>query len=588
MITIYVCSLLLGLFKRYITSWLKPGSAINHEHQIFAPGVANALFMAGRDGHHVAGAKLECFIGSVVHLSAADLDQIGLAGAFERVQLGHHARLNTATRDGKAGAGRVVQHLLDMATLTREELGAIIAGDFCQHGASFRFGDCAALKSGVKLRMDDKMLIVKNALLVSCDRNHLVLSDAGVIIRDGRFDWIGPSAELPECDGEVIDAAGAILMPGLINMHAHCGDALFRGLVEDKPLEAWLQNVWKAEAAILPDADLCRLGVELGIAELIMGGVSCVMDMFWHEELGFDSAQKAGIRWAGGGIFFDGPGMDGMGPEQRLERARALFDSGNEFCGVMPHGTYTVGPETLRAALTLTRERGGFFCTHAAETRAEQETIAAQYGTSVIRHLHALGALGPDVVLAHCVHVDAQEIALMGESGTHIALNPMSNLKLASGIAPVPAMQAAGINLTLGTDGPISGNDMDMFLAMRLTATLHKAVSGDAAAVNAREVLHMATLNGARALGAEARLGSVELGKEADFILLEVTAPHAAPIFDAIDHIVYAASKADVRDVYVGGRAVMRRREVLGLDVAALVARVRAMAPRIRASLEGR
>lgn len=436
--------------------------------------------------------------------------------------------------------------------------------------------------------MDDKTLIVKNALLVSCDSHHRVQPDAGVIIRNGRFDWIGASADLPIHDGEVIDAHGAILMPGLINMHAHCGDSLFRGLVEDKPLEAWLQTVWKAEAAILPRAELCRLGDELGIAELIMGGVSCVMDMFWHEELGYESAHKAGIRWAGGGIFFDGPGMDGIGPEARLDRARALFDAGHEFCGVMPHGTYTVGPETLRTALALSRERGGFFCTHAAETRTEQETVSARYGTSVIRHLHALGALGPDVVLAHCVHVDADEIVLMAESGTHVALNPMSNLKLASGFAPVPAMQAAGINLTLGTDGPISGNDMDMFLAMRLTATLHKAVSGDAAAVNAREVLHMATLNGARALRAEGRLGSIEPGKEADFILLDISAPHATPLFDAIDHIVYAASKADVRDVFVGGRAVMRERKVLGLDVAALVARIRALAPEIGASLEGK
>ncbi|HHC30097.1 MAG TPA: amidohydrolase, partial [Rhodobacterales bacterium] len=221
--------------------------------------------------------------------------------------------------------------------------------------------------------MDNTNLTVKNALLVTCDGGHLVVPDAGVVIRDGRFDWIGPSEEAPEA-GEVIDASGAIMMPGLINMHAHCGDSLFRGLVEDKPLEAWLQTVWTAEAALLGDAGICQAGDELGIAELIRGGVTSVMDMFWHEEAGFAAAAKAGIRWAGGGIFFDGPGMDGFGPEARLERARALFDAGHAFCGVLPHGTYTVAPESLRAALALARERGGFFCTHAAETKAEQET----------------------------------------------------------------------------------------------------------------------------------------------------------------------------------------------------------------------
>ena len=435
--------------------------------------------------------------------------------------------------------------------------------------------------------MEYKNLTVINAKLVTCDAEHRVVENAGVIVRDGRFAKIGPVEEITP-EGEVIDARGAILMPGLINMHAHCGDSLFRGLVEDKPLEAWLQTVWKAEAALLGDAAICQLGTELGIAELVRGGVTSVMDMFWHEATGFAAAAKAGIRWAGGGIFFDGPGMDGLGPETRAERAEALFDAGHEFCGVMPHGTYTVGPEALRAALEITRERGGFFCTHAAETRAEQETIAAQYGTSVIRHLDRLGALGPDVVLAHCVHVDAGEIALMAESGTHVALNPMSNLKLASGFAPVPEMLAAGVNLTLGTDGPISGNDMDMFLAMRLSATLHKAVSGDASAVTAREVLHMATLNGARALGAGDRLGSVEVGKEADFLLLETSGAHAAPMFEAIGHIVYSASKADVRDVYVGGRPVLRDREVLGLDVPALVAEVQALVARIRTSLEAK
>ncbi len=428
-------------------------------------------------------------------------------------------------------------------------------------------------------------LTVKNALLVTCDAHHRVVENAAVVVRDGRFAWIGPSGEAPE-HGEVIDAGGAILMPGLINMHAHCGDSLFRGLVEDKPLEAWLQTVWKAEAALLGDPQMCRLGAELGIAELVRGGVTSVMDMFWHEEAGFAAARAAGIRWAGGGIFFDGPGMDGRGPEARLARARALFDAGHEFCGVLPHGTYTVGPDSLSAALALSRERGGFFCTHAAETRAEQETVSARYGKSVIRHLDDLGALGPDVVLAHCVHLDAEEIALLAESGTHVALNPMSNLKLASGFAPVPEMQAAGVNLTLGTDGPISGNDMDMFLAMRLTATLHKATSGDAAAVGAREVLHMATLNGARALGAEDRLGSVEVGKEADFLLLDLRAPHAAPLFDPVGHIVYSASKADVRDVFVAGRAVLRGGAVQGLDVAALMARAQALVPQIRASLE--
>ncbi len=435
--------------------------------------------------------------------------------------------------------------------------------------------------------MEEKSFILKNVHLVSCAPDHHTCPQAAVIIHEGRFDWIGPMQDLPDRpDLPVRDGGGKILMPGLINMHAHCGDTLFRGLVEDLPLEAWLQSVWTAEAAVLPDPATCQLGTELGIAELVLGGVTTIMDMFWHAGTGFDAAHKAGVRWASGGIFFDGPGMDGFGPEVRFDQAAALFAAGHEFTGTLPHGAYTVGPDTMRTAYELAMTQGGFFCTHAAETVAEQKTIQDRYDTSVIRHLNALGVLGPRTILAHCVHVDDHEIALMAKTGTHVVLNPMSNLKLASGFAPVPVMQAAGINLTLGTDGPISGNDMDMFLAMRLTATLHKATSGDAAAVSAGDVLHMATLNGARALGAENRLGSIEVGKAADFILVDISAPHAVPMFDPISHLVYAASKSDVRDVFVAGRAVMRDRQVINLDVPDLCARVAALQPTIAATLE--
>lgn len=431
------------------------------------------------------------------------------------------------------------------------------------------------------------MKVYKNTVVVRCDPDHSVIMDAAVVVGDGRFAWVGRMDDLEVPEGaQVYDAGGAILMPGLINMHAHCGDTLFRGLVEDLPLEAWLQTVWKAEAAVLADADNSQLGVELGIAELIMGGVTSVMDMFWHADRGYMAAAKAGVRWASGGIFFDGPGMDGLGPETRLDAARRLFDQGHEFVGVLPHGTYTVAPDTISAALKLAEENNGFFCTHAAETRAEQDDIQLRYGMSVIRLLASLGALGPHCVLAHCVHVDAGEIEILAKSGTHVVHNPMSNLKLASGFAPVPEMLAAGVNMTLGTDGPISGNDMDMFLAMRLAATIHKAASGDAAAVSAGQALHMATLNGAKALGAAGRLGSIEVGKQADFILVDTSGPHASPMFNPINHLVYSASKSDVRDVYVGGKQIMRDRQVLTLDIADLTSRTRSLQPKILASLE--
>jgi len=435
--------------------------------------------------------------------------------------------------------------------------------------------------------------IIKNALVVVCDRDHRVI-EGGAVITSGRsIKWVGPSVNIEDDrlnKADVIDAGGKILMPGLINTHAHCGDTLFRGLVEDLPLEQWLQTVWKAEAAILGSGDITRLGVELGFAELLLGGVTSVMDMFWHPDRTFAAAEDCGIRLATGGIFFDFDGMDGDGPENRLRDAAGLFEqygaNDQMFVGTMPHGTYTVGPENLRGAIELANSNNGFFSTHAAETRTEQATINERYQTSVIRHLDVLGGLSSRTVLAHCVHVDDHEIDLMAKSGTHVAHNPLSNLKLASGFAPVPKMLEHGINVTLGTDGAISGNDMDMWLAMRLAATIHKAATENPAAVSAGEALHMATLNGAKAFGAEDILGSLEVGKRADMILLDHSGPHASPMFNPVNHLVYSASKGDVCDVFVSGRQLVKDRKLLTLDLEDICGRVRELQPRILASLE--
>jgi len=436
-------------------------------------------------------------------------------------------------------------------------------------------------------------LIIRNALIVTCDPQYTVLPDSALRISGNTITWIGPVSEL-KTDGidprNIINAKGKILMPGLINMHAHCGDTLFRGLVENLPLEQWLQLVWKAEAAILKDPQNCRLGVELGFAELLLGGTTTVMDMFWHPDQTFAAASEAGIRIATGGIFFDFDGMDGDGPENRAKQAQALFDehgSNTEcFVGTMPHGTYTVGPDNLKSAIAVAKENNGFFCTHAAETTTEQQTIQERYDTSVIRHLNNLEALGPRTVLAHCVHVDEEELNLLANTRTHVAHNPLSNLKLASGFAPIPQMLKMGINVTLGTDGAISGNDMDMWLAMRLAATIHKAANSDPAAVSPHQALHMATLNGAKALGAENILGSIETGKRADIILVDTTAPHAMPMFSPINHLVYSASKNDVSDVFVSGRHIVKDRQLLTLDVADIHRRIVELQPAIAASLK--
>ncbi len=307
-----------------------------------------------------------------------------------------------------------------------------------------------------------------------------------------------------------------LLMPGLVNTHCHAADSLFRGLIEDLPLEPWLKLVWKAEGAILTP-ETVRLGATLGLAELLLAGVTTTMDFFWFPEEGVAAARALGVRVATGGMFFDGPAVDGIAPGDRLAAAAAFFDAfggaDDVLPGCFPHGTYTVGPESLVAAKRLAEERGGLFSVHAAETRAERDTVTARYGRSVIRHLDALGVLDARTVLAHCVWLDDEEIAILARTGASVAHNPMSNLKLASGIAPVADMLRAGVRVTLGTDGAISGNDLDPWMALRLAATLHRAATLDATAVTTGQALRMATIAGAAALGAADRIGSLETGQ---------------------------------------------------------------------------
>ena len=256
--------------------------------------------------------------------------------------------------------------------------------------------------------------------------------------------------------------------------------------------------------------------------------------------------------------------------------------------GTFPHGAYTVGPERLQAAKRLADARGALFSTHAAETQAEQATVSQRYGRSVIRHLDALGVLDARTVLAHCVWLDDEEIAILARTGASVAHNPVSNLKLASGVARVPDLLAAGVRVTLGTDGAISGNDLDLWMAMRLAATLHKGTRLRADAVSTAQALRMATLAGAEALGADDRIGSLEPGKLADMILLDLRRPHAVPMFDPVTHLVFSAAKSDVRHVFVGGRQVVRDGALTRLDIGDTLEQVTALVPRIAASVAGR
>ena len=434
-------------------------------------------------------------------------------------------------------------------------------------------------------------LVIDNAIVVTCDRTGTVIGRGGVAVAGGRIEKVGGSAELAAFSARAkrtIDGAGHILMPGLVNTHCHAADSLFRGLVENLPLEPWLQTVWKAEGAIL-NPGTSRLGSRLGFAELLLSGVTSVMDMFWYPAETVRAAREVGLRVATGGIFFDPAGVTALAIDRRVAEARAFFEefgkADDVFACTMPHGTYTVGPDNLKAAWGVAHECGGLFCTHCAETRAEVADIVDRYGRTVVRHLDHLGCLDGRTVLAHCVHLDDEELDILARAGAHVAHNPMSNMKLASGFARVPDMLERGINVSLGTDGPLSGNDLDMWMALRLAATIHKGYTGRADLISTRQALDMLTINGAKALNAADRIGSLEAGKFADMVLVDVRRPHAVPMFDPLTHLVYSTNKSDVRHVFLGGEQVVRDGVLTRIAIEDTLAEVADMVPRIKATI---
>ncbi|MBX3578616.1 MAG: amidohydrolase [Rhizobiaceae bacterium] len=434
-------------------------------------------------------------------------------------------------------------------------------------------------------------LVITNAIVVTSDGAGTIIKGGGVAVAKGRITHVASSADLAPIASRaarVIDGTGHILMPGIVNTHCHAADSLFRGLVENLPLEPWLQTVWKAEAAILNPAT-SRLGSVLGFAELLLSGVTSVMDMFWYPFETVAAARQVGLRVATGGIFFDPAGVTALPIEKRVLEAERFFEEFGKaedvFACAMPHGTYTVSPDNLKAAWAVSHKCGGLFCTHCAETRAEQADIVSRYGRTVVRHLDHLGCLDQRTVLAHCVHLDDEELDIIARTGAHVAHNPMSNMKLASGFARVPDMLERGINVSLGTDGPLSGNDLDMWMALRLAATIHKGYTGRADLISTRQVFDMLTVNGAKALGAADRIGSLEVGKLADMVLVDVKRPHAVPMFDPMTHLVYSTNKSDVRHVFLGGEQVVRDGALTRMSLDETLAEVSAMAPRIAATI---
>lgn len=418
---------------------------------------------------------------------------------------------------------------------------------------------------------DAPRTVIHDATVITADERDRVLEGAAIVIEGSHIvELVEAGRPAPEPGDLVVDAEGGIVMPGLVDAHSHLAMTLYRGLADDRGLQDFLGRLLPLEAATI-SPELVSTGARLGMAEMLAGGITTSLDMYWFPEVAVEVAAETGLRLETGPLFIGGEAPDRLGFDERVARYRASAAPR----WTMVHGTYTMSVGELEEAAGLARDAGSRLHLHAAENQAEVEQVVAATGRRPVELLDELGLLGPSTVLAHAVVLNDDEVARLGETRTAVAHCPLSNMKLASGVCRVDDLARAGATVGLGTDGPSSSNDLDLFVAMRAAALLAKVDHLDPTALPASAVLRMATIDGARALGLESSVGSIEVGKQADLVRLDPWSSSLAPAFDPISAVVYAASRADVVDVWASGRRVVEDRRCISVDRRAAIRALR-------------
>ncbi len=405
------------------------------------------------------------------------------------------------------------------------------------------------------------------SVAVGCGFDFQTVENPAIHIENGRFVFVGPREHAPAFQAdETIENDHLVAMPGLVNTHTHAAMTLLRGYADDLPLEVWLQTkIWPFEANLTEDDVFW--GTLLACAEMIRGGTTTFCDMYFHENRGIGAALEAGLRMCPGAVLLGFlPGAN-----EKIARARDFVRDWRQHELVTPflapHSLYTCDQSQWQQLVKIAREENVIISTHASETRREVADVTAQWGQSPVQTLKKIGALDGHLLAAHCVFTDEADRDIMQETPFFVSHNPGSNLKLASGIAPVEDYLKRGIVVGLGPDGAASNNRLDVWDEMRLAATLHKATTGDATLVLALQALKMATIDGARCLGLDSQIGTIETGKRADLVLVDFDKPHLYPRHNVVSHLVYAASSSDVDSTMVNGRFLLRGRQFLKMDV---------------------
>ena len=431
-------------------------------------------------------------------------------------------------------------------------------------------------------------ILVVNGHVLTMNNIQEIFAPGFVAIKDDEISDVGPMESCVMDDhAKIIDAHGGIIMPGLVNAHTHAAMTCFRGIADDLPLMTWLNDhIFPAESTL--DREKVYFGTLLACAEMILSGTTCFSDMYLFEDAVATAAKEAGIRAVVGEVLYDFPSPN-YGPiEKGFAYTEMLMEKWENdpliSIAVEPHSAYLCSPDLLKKASRLALDHNRPLIIHVSETRSEVAQLQKQYGKTPVAHLADLGVLTPNVLACHCVVLNNKDMDLLARFQVKVAHNPESNMKLASGISPVPLMLEKGICIGIGTDGCASNNDLDMFLEMDTAAKLHKVNTGDPTVLDARTVLRMCTIDSARALGLSDRIGSLEPGKKADLIVLDINQPHLTPMYHPESQLVYAARGSDVNCVIINGKLLLENRKLICMDVDQVMAVVSGIAKHIRSS----
>ena len=442
-----------------------------------------------------------------------------------------------------------------------------------------------------RLRTERADLLILGGTIVTMDGTRRVVENGGIAVSGGRIVAIGTNAEIRArySARQTVDATGDFITPGLINGHTHIPMTLFRGLADDLDLQEWLTKyIFPAEAKNVSE-EFVRVGTRLGLAEMIRGGTTTYCDMYYFEDAIAEETAKAGVRGVLGETVIDFPVADNKTNAEAMAYVERFVNNwkGHELivAAIAPHAPYTVSEEHLKAARAFSDRTGAPIVTHISETKREVDDSIKAKGASPVNYLERIGFLNEKVIAAHMVWPQAGETEILKRRGVGVVHNPQSNMKLASGVSPVPKMMDDDLLVGLGTDGAASNNDLNMWEEMDTAAKLHKVFSGDPKVLSAQQAFELATIRGAQALHLEKEIGSVEVGKRADLLIIERDSLNQIPSFNVYSDLVYATKANAVKTVIINGRIVMRNRRLLTLNEAAIKASARVFREKIAKSL---